>query len=502
MPSAVSESRGDPASLSSMQLLSVSTRPHDHPSQQGADRYGAPTHVREKILLVEADQAIQAQIRWAIGPSYDVAAASDRAAAILSFRDARPLVVVLDLGLPPSPGESAEGFATLSALLSIEPLTKVAVVVGENEEHVARQAIGLGAFDSVTKPINPEQLRMVLARCFHIAQLEREHRELKLRFQSDSFEGLLGTCPAMLAVFEAIRKVATTDAPVLISGESGTGKEMTALAIHHHSARKDGPFVSLSCSAIPNSLLESELFGHERSGGIAGPQAGRIELARGGTLFLDEVAQLSEASQVKLLRFLQDQTFERVSGRQPVIADTRVLAATNLDLTGMITTGAFRDDLFYRLAVVQIHLPPLRERGDDVELLARAFLHDYSERHRKPDLVFGSDALQAIRHHNWPGNVRELQNRIQRAVIMGDGNRISAPDLELTATESTSEIEIGSLREARARLERQMIQKALRKHTGNISAAAAELGISRPTFYQLLQKLGIEKEHGHESDVA
>jgi two-component system NtrC family response regulator len=297
----------------------------------------------------------------------------------------------------------------------------------------------------------------------------------------------------MQAVFQSIRKVATTNAPVLILGESGTGKEMTAQAIHQRSERKDGPFVAINCSAIPESLMESELFGHEK-GSFTGSHVqrkGRIEVSGGGTLFLDEVGEIPLPIQVKLLRFLQEQCIERVGGRQEIQVDTRVVAATNANLKKGLSEGTFREDLFYRLAVVQILLPPLRDREDDILLLAQAFMQQFSGESGKSGLSFSPDALRAIRRHPWPGNVRELQNRVRRAVIMSTGKRLTAQDLEIA---SGVEGQNGqTLKDAREGLEKELIQRALKKHSGKITAAAADLGISRPTFYELMEKLGIQK---------
>lgn len=459
--------------------------------------------MKEKLLIVENDEASQTQMRWSLDALYNFAIAADRAAALRIFREARPPVVILDLGFPPSPASIDEGFATLSELLAVEPLTKIVIIADEGQEDVAHQAIGLGAFDCFIRPLRPEPLKVVLNRCFYVARLEREHRELKQRFYHDSFEGLLGTAPAMRAVYDTIRKVAATDAPVLISGESGTGKETTALAIHHRSSRRSNPFVACNCGAIPAALFEEELFGDERGATSAGAvtRKGRIEKSAGGTLFLAEIGAIPVSVQVKLLRFLQHRTFERIGGRQTLTVDSRIIAATHVDLKAMVQDGSFRDDLYYGLAVVEITLPPLRDRNDDVVLLARAFLRDLSQLQQKQDLTFGPDALQAIRRHNWPGNLRELQNRVRRAAIMADGNSISAADLELAPDRASQATEMGSLREARERLEREMIQHALRKHAGNISAAAAELEISRPTLYQMLNKFGLEKVPGNENEV-
>jgi two-component system NtrC family response regulator len=316
---------------------------------------------------------------------------------------------------------------------------------------------------------------------------------MQQRFRGETFEGMLGTSARMQVVFESIRKVATTEAPVLLLGDSGTGKEMAARAIHQRSARKDGPFAAINCSAIPETLLESELFGHERGAftGAHVQRKGRIELAEGGTLFLDEIGEVPLPIQVKLLRFLQEQTIERVGGRQEIQVDARVIAATNADLKKDLAEGTFREDLYYRLAVVQILLPPLRDREDDILVMAQSFLHEFSAESGKAGLAFSQEALRAIRQHPWPGNVRELQNRVRRAVIMCESKRITAQDLELT--QLVAGARGTTLKEAREAIEREMIQAALKRHGGKITTAATELGVSRPTFYELMEKLGIQK---------
>jgi two-component system NtrC family response regulator len=450
--------------------------------------------MKPKLLIVDDDEEIRTQMKWALASEYEILAAGDRASAVEVLRTAHPAVVLLDLGLPPSPGGPEEGLAAISELLSIDSLTKIIVITGQGEKEIALQAIGSGAYDFLGKPLEMDELKVQLKRCFHVARLEREFREMQQRMAGDSFEGLLGSSPAIQSVFTSIRKVATTDAPILILGESGTGKEMTARALHQRSDRKDGPFVAINCGAIPETLMESELFGHEK-GSFTGAHAqrkGRIETAAGGTLFLDEIGEISPALQVKLLRFLQERCIERVGGRQEIAVDTRVIAATHADLKKRMGDGTFREDLYYRLAVVQIHLPPLRDRGDDVTLLARSLLQRFSAENGKTGLTFGAEALRAIRVYAWPGNVRELQNRVKRAVIMSGGKRVSVQDLELEQVPATVQAP-PSLKEARVTLERDMIKEALRKHSGKITAAAADLGISRPTFYELMEKLGVQK---------
>jgi two-component system NtrC family response regulator len=326
-----------------------------------------------------------------------------------------------------------------------------------------------------------------------VAELEREYRALQLGASADTFEEMLGASTQMQSVFTFVRKVAPTNAPVLILGESGTGKEMVAQAIHRRSPQKGGPFVALNCNAIPEGLLESELFGHERGAftGAVATRKGHIETAAGGTLFLDEIGELPAPVQVKLLRFLQEKRFQRVGARYELPSDARVVAATNLDLKEAVSKGGFREDLYFRLAVVVVKLPALRERGDDVGLIAKEFLRRYGREHGRASLTFAADATRALSLHAWPGNVRELQNRVQRAVIMADGRRVTAADLELAEVLEAAPPQ--TLREAREAVEREMVQGALRRHRGSITSAAAELGISRPTLYELMEKLGIER---------
>jgi two-component system NtrC family response regulator len=339
-----------------------------------------------------------------------------------------------------------------------------------------------------------EELRLVLQRSVYVAELEQEYRAMQQGQRAEVFQDMLGASPQMQAVFSFIRKVAQTNVPVLILGESGTGKEMVAQALHRCSPHKGGPFVAINCNTIPENLLESELFGHEK-GSFTGAHAqrkGHIESAAGGTLFLDEIGELPASVQVKLLRFLQEKRFQRVGGRQEIHSDARVIAATNLNLQGSVTSGTFREDLYFRLAVVIIKVPPLRERKDDVGLLAKEFLHRYSIQHGKARLTFAPDALRGLHLHQWPGNVRELQNRVQRAVIMADGKRVTASDLELT--DAVNGLPPQTLKEAREGAEREIVRDALRRHRGQITSAAAELGISRPTLSELMEKLGIARE--------
>jgi len=446
-----------------------------------------------KLLIVDDDDEIRTQMKWALANDYEILVAENRESAVERFRAELPAVVLLDLGLPPQPANPEEGLATLSELLALDRLAKVVIITGQGEKDVALRAIGAGAYDFLCKPVEMDELKFLLKRCFHIAQLEREYREMQQLLQGDAFEGMLGTSRPMQAVFDAIRKVATTEAPVLILGESGTGKEMTARAIHQRSSRKDGPFVAINCSAIPETLLESELFGHEK-GSFTGAHAqrkGRIEMAGGGTLFLDEIGEIPLPLQVKLLRFLQEQCIQRVGGRQDIQIETRVIAATNADLKKSMAAGTFREDLFYRLAVVQVVMPPLRERENDIRLLAQSFLQRFAAQAKKVGMTFDRGAVRALASHAWPGNVRELENCVRRAVIMAEGKNLTVQDLELTPAASGNLV---TLKDAREAAEREIVERVLRKYSGKISIAAAELGISRPTLYELMEKLGIAKD--------
>lgn len=453
--------------------------------------------MKPKLLIVDDDEDIRTQMKWALNKEYSVLLAEDRPSALEAFAADRPAVVMLDLGLPPHPNAPDEGLATLAALLATDRLTKVIIASGQGEKENSLKAVGAGAYDFLTKPVDMGELKLLLRRAFHLAGLEREYAEFQQGLLADTFEGMVGTSQAMQDVFAMIRKVATTSAPVLILGESGTGKEMAALAIHRRSQCKAGPFVAINCNAIPESLMESELFGHEK-GAFTGANAqrkGLIESAAGGTLFLDEIGELPLPIQVKLLRFLQEKTFQRVGGRQEIHSDVRLVAATNADLKEAIKSGGFREDLYFRLAVIVIHLPPLRDRADDVQLVAREFLNRFAAQNARGELAFAPDALRALSRHRWPGNVRELQNRVQRAVIMAEGGRLTAADLELAETPEVATAGL-TLKEGREQIERTLINQSLTRHRGRISAVAAELGVSRPTLYELMTKLGIQRGEG------
>jgi two-component system, NtrC family, response regulator len=463
------------------------------PLQAGTLAEPVSSSMKPSLLLVDDDDDIRSQMKWALGQEYDVMLAEDGSAAIQAFRQSRPLVTLLDLGLPPRPQGPDEGLATLASLLAINRHAKIIIVTGQGEKKNALQAIGQGAYDFLCKPVEMEEIKVILRRACHVAQLEREYSQLRLRLGTDAFEGMLGMSPQMQEVFAAIRKVASTGAPVLILGESGTGKEMVAQAIHRRSARKDGPFVAINCAAIPESLLESELFGHEKGAftGAHVQRKGRIESAADGTLFLDEVGELPLQLQVKLLRFLQEHTIERVGGRAQIPVDARIVAATNTDLKSAMLGGRFREDLYYRLAVVVLKLSPLRERPSDILLLAKACLRRFSAESGKELGEFSPLTVAAMEHYSWPGNVRELENRVKRAVIMADGRQVTPADLELD--EPAQSAGPRGLKEAREELERMMVVQALQRRNGKITSAAADLGISRPTLYELMEKLGVQK---------
>ena len=446
---------------------------------------------KPRLLVVDDDADLRGQMRWALADEFEVSLAGDREEALARARDDQPAVITLDLGLPPHPGGVEEGFATLEALRFADAAAKVVVITGREERAHALRAVDQGAYDFFVKPIDVEELKVVLRRALKLHALERENRELRQQTAS-TFEGMLGTSPRIQEVFASIRKVATVDAPVLILGESGTGKELAAHAVHRLGPRASGPFVPINCGAIPEALLESELFGHEK-GSFTGAHAqrrGRIETAHGGTLFLDEIGELPTALQVKLLRFLQDHKVERIGGRAAIAVDVRVITATNADLPKLLAEGRFREDLYYRIGVVTLQLPPLRDREDDVVLIAETFVRRYAAEAGRKLTGFTRDAIAAIRAHAWPGNVRELENRARRAAVMAEGPRISAADLELERGATSAR---QGLRELRAGLERDTIKAALKRNRGNISQTATELGISRPTLYGLLSKFGIER---------
>jgi two-component system NtrC family response regulator len=447
-----------------------------------------------KLLIVDDDPGACTQMQWALAQDFELFVAQDRPSALGMFRKVRPPVVTLDLGLPPDRQGVEEGFRTLRALLDEDVLTKVIVATGQEERQYALEAIGRGAYDFFRKPIRFNELKVLLSRALHFYQLEQEHRRLQQQERQEAFEGMLGVSPQMQVVFTAIRRVATTDASIVISGESGTGKELVAEAIHRRSLRQAGPFIAINCGAIPENLLESELFGHEKGAftGAHTQRKGRIELAQGGTLFLDEIGELSLALQVKLLRFLQARQIERVGGRITIDVDVRVLVATHVDLGQAISQERFREDLYYRLNVVEIVLPPLRERGEDILLLAKALLYRYAAENKRKLSGFDRHAMTALATYGWPGNIRELENRIRRAVIMASGPLLTPEDLGFSTPRAASKPQ--TLQEARAAIEADLIRQALARNNRNISRTAAELGLSRPTLRELMHKYSLRNE--------
>jgi len=448
---------------------------------------------KQKLLIIEDNEILSKQMKWALNPTYEVFTAGDRASAVEIVKREKPAVVTLDLGLPPEPDGVEEGFLAISNILEQAAWIKIIVITGQGEKENALKAVRLGAYDFFLKPVRMDELKVVLQRAFYLFRVEAENRELQQRVSGQGFESMLGSSPNMLEVFAAIRKVAPTKASVLIRGESGTGKELVARAIHQQSGRGGGPFVVINCGAIPENLLESELFGHEK-GAFTGAhiqRMGRVEAANGGTLFLDEIGELPLPLQVKLLRFMQEHRIERVGGRGEIRVDARFLSASNMDLKQAISEGRFREDLYFRIAVVNIELPPLRERGEDILLIANSFLQKSAAENNKKVTGFTTQALNVLEMHSWPGNVRELENRINRAVIMAENSRITRKDLELSAY---AQFEGHGLKQAREAFEKEFIWWVLRKNKGRVTSAAEELKISRKTLYELIERLGIRKE--------
>jgi two-component system, NtrC family, response regulator len=439
------------------------------------------------LLIVDDDVGLLRQLRWAFS-DHKVFPAGARGEAIEIVRKEAIPVAIVDLGLPPDPDGASEGLATLGEILAIAPATKVIIATGNETREHALRAIASGAYDFYQKPIDIDVLQLIVSRAEHIYELESENRRLVVGAAASPVDGIIAGSGEMLRVLQNIEKIAPTNVAVLLLGESGTGKELLAQAIHKLSGRSLAPFVPINCSAIPETLLESELFGHEKGAftGAVKQNIGRIESADHGTLFLDEIGDVPLPMQVKLLRFLQDQIVERIGGRKPVQVDVRIVCATNQNLDRMMAEGRFREDLFYRLNEVTIHVPPLRERSGDAVVLASFFLRQFATEYARPVRGFGSGALAAIKDHQWPGNVRELANRVKRAVVMADGQLVSAADLGLSALEE--EPQSLGIRAARARAEREVLQMALAQAGSNLSKAAKLLGISRPTLYDLMQQ--------------
>jgi len=446
---------------------------------------------KPKLLIVEDDKGLQKQLKWAY-EDYEVIIAEDRQSAIAALRLHEPMVVTLDLGLPPDPDGTTEGFAILQEILSLAPHTKVIVASGHGERSSALRAVASGAYDFYQKPIDIDALGLIVQRAFHLRTIEIENERLSAKRGESSLGGLITACSAMQRVCSMIERVAPTDASVMLLGASGTGKELLAKGLHENSQRKAKPFVAINCAAIPENLLESELFGHEKGAftGAVKQTIGKIEQAQNGTLFLDEVGDIPFALQVKLLRFLQERVIERIGGRKEIPVDVRIVCATHQNLDDLIANGQFREDLYYRLAEITVNIPTLAEREGDVVLLAHAFLNRFSGEQKRNITGFMPDALEALVAHSWPGNVRELENRIKRAVIMAEGKRIAALDLDLF--DKQFEAEELNLKQAREKADRAAIARALSISDNNISQAAKQLGVSRPTLYDLLKLYNIK----------
>ncbi len=452
------------------------------------------TAIRPKLLVVEDDPGLQAQLKWAY-EDFDVLIAGDRQSALTLLRAEEPPVVTLDLGLPPDPDGVSEGFAVLDAIMAIKPDTKVIVASGHGARESALRAIQRGAYDFYAKPVDIDTIGLIVRRALHVWKLERENRLLGERAPDNHrvLGRLLTGSPEMVKVARTIERVANTNVSVMLLGASGTGKELLARGLHDASARANGAFVAINCAAIPENLLESELFGHEKGAftGAVKTTEGKIELANGGTLFLDEVGDIPLQLQVKLLRFLQERTIERIGGRRSIDVDTRIVCATHQNLDAMTGDGRFREDLYYRLAEIVIKIPTLSERSGDAVLLARAFLARFAPEMNPAVRGFSPDALGAIDAWAWPGNVRELENRVKRAVIMADGKLLTAADLDLDDS-SANDDQALNLKSAREATDRRMIRQALARSDGNISSTARLLGISRPTLYDLLKQYDLQ----------
>ena len=449
--------------------------------------------VSRKLLIVEDDPGLLSQLKWCF-EGYDVFTAEDRESAIAELRRHEPMVVLQDLGLPPKPEGVEEGLATLGEILKLAPHTKVIVVTGNGDQENALTSVAQGAYDFYEKPVDTDTLKLLVDRAFNISELECENRRLQSTISDSPLDGIVAASEGMLAVCRMIEKIAPTNVTALLLGESGTGKELLARALHRLSPRGDKNFIAINCAAIPENLLESELFGHEKGAftGAHKQTLGKIEVANGGTLFLDEIGDMPLALQAKMLRFLQERVIERVGGREEISVDVRVVCATNQNPEGLIKEGAFREDLYYRVSEITINIPPYRDREEGRLILARTLLNKYAKAQGRAINGFSDDAVHAIESYSWPGNVRELENKIKGAVIMADGKMVTAGDLGIAPGEG--EQETLNLREVRSRAESKAIRIALTKCYGNISKAAELLGITRPTLYDLLNKYGLSAE--------
>jgi two-component system NtrC family response regulator len=443
------------------------------------------------LLIVEDDPGLRSQLRWSFH-QYKLQTAEDRESAMAAVKKHEPAVVTLDLGLPPDPGGTSEGFATMNDILSFAPQTKIIVLTGNDDTANAVQAVGQGAYDFYQKPVDPDILSIVVERAFRLHALEEENRKLARMHYSYPLKGVIAASPQMHEVCRMVERLAPTNMTVMILGESGTGKEVIARALHKLSARANKPFIAVNAAAIPENLLESELFGYEKGSftGAVNQVKGKFELANGGTFFLDEIGDIPLPLQAKLLRVMQEWVVERIGGRQEIKLDVRVLCATHRDMKKLMKEGVFREDLYYRINEVIINLPPLRERSGDIPVLSRAFLDRYSKQMMRNIIGFKEDAMAAMEAYLWPGNVRELENKVKRAVVMAQGAYIEVKDLELVQGECNKRIL--TLREAREAAERLAICSALSEAEENVSKAAELLEITRPTLYALLTKFNLK----------
>lgn len=447
--------------------------------------------IQKKLLVIEDDPGLQRQLRWSFDDC-NVTVASDRESALAQIRRHEPAVVTMDLGLPPDPDGATEGLATLQQILALAPDTKVIVLTGNQNHENALKAIDMGAYDFHQKPLDANVLNLIVNRAFYLHHLQKENHKLRQTSSVSSIPGLVTGDPRMLKLCQQIERIASSDVTVALLGESGTGKEVLARALHQLSSRNNKRMVAINCAAIPETLLETELFGYEKGAfsGAVKQTPGKIETAQGGTFFLDEVGDLPLSLQAKLLRFLQEHVIERVGGREEIPVDVRVVCATHRDLKEMIAAGTFREDLFYRLCEISIHIPPVRERIGDAVLLAHHFKNLARAKEKRQTLNFSQDALDAIGSYHWPGNVREIENCIKRAVIMAEGTQITAQDLGLKPAKNPEQP--ATLREAREQVERETIVKAIAQVNGNIVKAAELLGVTRPTLYDLMNRYGLK----------
>ena len=451
------------------------------------------TEKSRALLIVEDDLALQKQIKWSLD-RFESVTANDRESALVQMRRSNPAVVTMDLGLPPDPDSVSEGFRLLEQMLAADPDVKVIVLTGQNDQANALRAVALGAYDFFAKPFEPELLNLTVERAFRLSELQAENKRLQSMQPPDSLAGLMTRDPGMLKVCRTVEKVATSNATVMLLGESGTGKEVLARGLHQASPRKSGKFVAINCAAIPENLLESELFGYEKGAftGAAKQTLGKIETANGGTLMLDEIGDLPFSLQAKLLRFLQERTIERIGGRQEIPVDVRIVCATHQDLKALTKESRFREDLYYRLAEIVINIPPLRERVGDPALLAHAFVRRFAHEQNRSSMHLSEDAVRAIEAHPWPGNIRELENCIKRATIMADGSQITLDEIGLAPPPSDDATASLDLRTIRDEAEKRAIIAALGRVNGNIVKAAELLGVSRPTLYDLMHRLGLK----------